>query len=413
MSRINLINVNPELNHILELGESNTRIRHTTHALPMGLIDKIVLFFKVLFLGRCEATDIREFEAYRNAIASEIRWLNKHQNDGSSKFFHRMKRILHVKAKMDYTGWSSSLKEHRDYKVYTAAIANLKAHSMANVDAWVSDPAKRGSAKTKKNICRWIKADDLQLKFAGYSNEIVYKAEEVPVGAVLLNHHEAYIAGNYLRGFKPSFMQRVNGLRDYFCKWFTGMPLVHAVAAIGQGRFLHVAKDNSETGESIGCCNGKPLIEDYSDAKRGKKGTKYMFGYEIMMPNYAKMGKAAGKTAAEMRNIIENDWVATLEGSQKHALTSFFNMVGTICNSSRPDDYDITQVYQDNPETGYSCSGLISAVFARYGVDIAQHNLKRLDKVSPADFALSEMFDIEFSNDRPLLEKLRLATLNK
>lgn len=410
MTRI--ASINSSLNHIIDLGESAKRIRKTCHAAQMSLIRKIVLFFKDVFCGGCKKTDIEEYNRYKKAINREVRWLQKYQNDakgGSDVYFLRMRRILHVKAKMDYTGWSNSLKDIQLFKTFETAVGALQKNAAALVDQWVADDSTKISRENKHSISRWIKADPLQLKFSGYSNEIVYKAEEVPVGAVLLNNSPAYLASNRMRGFRLTLQQRFDVIRNFFCRIFTGLPLIHAVAALGGGRFIHVAKDNEATGEHVGMCKGLPMLEDLSNAARAKqkKEPKYMFGYEIMVPNYERMAKELGKEPQEVMAMIQKDWTATLLSSQKHPKTSFWNMIGTILNSKRPEKYDITKVFELNPRKGYSCSGLISAAFARHGIDVVKASRKRIEKAAPADFAKSPLFDILYSNDRQKLLRFR------
>lgn len=407
MSGISL--VTPSFEHILSLGESCTRIRKSKFALHTPWHRKVVLFFRDLFYGGCPVTDRAEYRRYSALINREVTWLKDHQSTPNDEFFTRLKVLLHVKAKFDFTGWSKSLQNGSDFKEFTEGLAKLKAHAITTVDQWVNDSTTALSKREKHSIRRWVEADELQLQFAGYSNEIVYKAEEIPVGAVLLNNHPAYLVSNRLRGFKKTIMQRIKGIRNVVCRIFTGLPLIHTVAALGGGRFIHVAKDNESTGKRIGVCVGRPEIEDFSDEARTKAGKKpkYMFGYDVMLPNHQRFSDVLGIPRDQVETFLKNEWKPLLEASTKHPLTSFWNMVGTICNSTRPSTYNIRTVYQEKPGKGYSCSGLVSAVFARFGLDPVEKCKKRVEKAAPADFVRSNLFDIGFANNRGMLEGYR------
>ncbi len=202
----------------------------------------------------------------------------------------------------------------------------------------------------------------------------------------------------------------IRKIKTFFCRLFTGMPLTHATASLGGGKYIHVDKIVQSSGNKTGLCSGFPVVEDMGPAARGNKGSKYLFEYEVLVPNYAEFGKALNlPDKAAVEKFFKEDWTKTMVSSTGPGATksTCIEVFATVFNTARPKKYDITKVFNPRPKVGYSCSGLISTYLARYGIDVVKKYNKQVNKTTPADLMRSPLFTIAYSNDRPAFEKAR------
>lgn len=408
-------NVNLKLNHITSLSDSCNRVRKGENAARMSLGKRISLFFKDLFTGGCKATDNEEYNRYSSLIKRQIRVLKNTSNE-SDEFYKGIKTLLHVDAKITYTGWAKSLKNNIDYNQFKADLKTLQDSAKQSVKQWSESETQENSV-SKAAIKRWIEADDIQLHFAGYSNEIVYKAEEIPVGAVLLSNPEALKIRDKIKGYGYSLERRIQVIKGFFCKLFTQLPVTHAMASLGGGEYIHIDNKPSKGGK-LSLCAGQAKIEDFTPAKQKEKGkTQYMFGYEVLLPNHAEFAEQLNCKEENIPAFFEK-WSQTIRKSAEDGATptSPWNIISTVFGSNRPKDYDITKIFDPQGKGGYSCSGLICSSLAKHGVDIVKHSNKRVNKAAPSDFAKTRLYDLDYSNNRKFFAKIRdkaLAEANK
>ena len=239
----------------------------------------------------------------------------------------------------------------------------------------------------------------------------MYTAEEIPLGAILLSNAMAGIAADKVQGFKPRFQRKLQYIKGIFCKLFTGLPTTHSIAALGQGQFLHVddgkdVDDKPSDKKSKGLCSGRPILEDHSDAKRaeeGRKGKKYMFGYEIVVINKEKVAQKLDTSVEDVNVRLERWKNHLLEARKNKPSSSMIDIISTIFNTRRPKNYDITTVFNSN--NCYSCSGLICTALAAENIDVMKS--KRVNKVTPSDFFRSNIYDLAYSNNRSLFESVK------
>lgn len=403
------------LDYILELNDKCNRVRKGAHKEPVSIWNRIELFFKDLFTGGCRKTDIQEYLRFSPLIEKKITVLQSQQDNPSDAYYLGIKELLHVKAKIEYTGWAESLNNVEQYQQFSLALENLQQKAKVSTRKWLDTPTTIAS-EAKENIRRWIQADRQQLLFAGYSNEIVFTADEVPAGAVLLYNPRSLQARDKVLKFNTEFTNTVKRIKTVFCRWFTGLPVTHAIASLGGGKYFHVDKVSEESGKQLGVCSGIPMEEDLSIEKRkqnGKKGPKYLFEYEVLLPNKERFAEALNCSMGEVDTFFKEKWSATIcsagaqPGMSAPTVSNGWDIISTVLWSTRPEDYDITKVFQARPKTGYSCSGLISSSLAKYGIDIVKKQNKRVNKAAPADFVKTPFYDLAFCSDRKAFEAYR------
>lgn len=393
------------LDHILELNIYCDRIRKSNNAEPLSIIKKISnLFTSSVTLDQ---TDYTKYSSLINQKIQELNKIKKEYNSADQTqhqaFFEGIKTLLHVKAKIEYFGWSKSLKTNQNYKEFITSLEKLHKFAKDKIDRYAE------TQKEKTNLTRWIKAEKIQLLYSGYSNEIVYTADEIPLGAVLISNAFAAQAADKLKEIKPNFTRRIHLLKGILCKIFIKLPVTHAIASLGKGKFIHVdnVKDCEENNNSNQFCSGHPIMEDFSwetRKKQGKTTQKYLFGYEILILDQAKIQANLNISEKELSEKLTNWREKLLKAGQISPYSSFLKIISTFFNTRRPNkNYDIKKVF--NPKNAYSCSGLISATFASEGIDVLPG--KKVDKVSPSDLIQSEQFILAYSNNRPLFESIR------
>jgi len=420
---------------ITSLDDNCNRIRKSDHAEVLAskaatIWLRIVTFFQDLFSGNAyKANDNKDFDRYYTALDGKIKDLTKlagNKSDGSQTlFFEGMKDLWHVEAKIQYLGWAESLKDNENYKKFKTDLGNLQKTATANVKDWIAKGNDSYPTVQRQAIGRWIEAgseeDGKRIQFAGYSNEIAFKAEEVPCGAVMLYNPDALKVRDKINGHGTSAKHIIKKIKTFFCNLFTGMPVTHAMASLGGGKYFHVDKVSESSGKQTGSgCSGIPQEEDFTTAGPNRKGkVKYMFEYEIMVPNYAEFGKtllAEGhikeNSPAAVDAYLKKDWTATIkstEGTKESPATqsSFWDIISTVFGSTRPEGYVIEDVFNPRPESGYSCSGLVSASLAKHGIDIVEKQGKRVNKAAPADFAKTPYYDVAYSSNREGVEALK------
>lgn len=404
MNSIGGISKNLSLDHILELNRIRSRIRKGPHALKRSVWEKIVLFFKDIFCGGCKKTDIKEFRLYNPLLSRKITDLQKQQEKPDDEFFKSLKTLLHAQAKIQFTGWSKSLRNVPEYQEFTNALLELQKQAQKTVKIWHSK--SKLPQQQKDTLKRWAEADENQLKFAGYCNEIVYRADEVPIGSVLLVNPYGLRMRNKILRIKPNWEQKMQVLKGAFFRIAMPLPLIHSMVALGDGKFFHISKYNETKGKSLGI-RGGGVLEDFSEASRGGK-PKYLYGYEIMVPNKEAFEKVVRE---DLNKFLQEKWLPTIKRGIGATVLPRCTALDSVCCTKRPAVYDLKKTYNPRRKKGYSCSGIISASYAVHGIDIAPQ--KKVDRTAPADFALSPIFDVAFSNSRQKLEQLRAKQLKR
>lgn len=399
----------PSLDHILSLNHSCRRIRKGQYAVNMTLCQKIVMFFKDLFSSGRKAHDIQDYERYSALIKEKVQHLKEIKDSSSDEFYYGLKNLLHVNAKINFTGWARSLNENEDYNSFKNDLQDLQNFAKQSVKDWTESGPQENRAN-KMAIKRWIEADDKQLAYAGFSNEIVYKADDVPVGAVLLINPKGMRARDQIFGYGYSWARRLQKWKSKFHQIFTGYALTHAMSSLGHGLFYHIDDKCESLGKPMSVCGANvPIIEDFSLDARGNKGPKYMFGYEILFPNHEQFAKELHCPKEEVQDFLENEWRPTILSSsgENPSKTSTLDIMKTLWDVKRPENYDITAVFEPRPERGYSCSALISVTLAKHGVDVLKQCNKKVDKATPVDLLKTELYDHVFSNERENLIRFR------
>lgn len=413
------------LDHILALDDSCGRVRQSKNAESLSVGQRILRFARDLFSSGVKQNDVQEFNLYSPLIIREIEQLKEWQHNPEyvDQFYNKLKTLLHVKAKIDFTGWSKNIQNQPEYIKFVRNLELLAQHAVTGVRQWINNCSDSEKRIERHQIGRWIEADSLQLEFAGYSNEIAYKAEDVPLGAVILANPKALLIRDRLNGNGLSFSRLIQLIASFFYKLFTGLPVIHAIASMGKGHFVHLSSSSETTGKSV---KGgyQPIPEDYSKETREAQGlgAKYFFGYEVMLPNHQKIGKALNLTSeqiahGEVNHVLEQ-WRETIVSTtiphpitaQEPKISDSRNIIAAIFNTKRPENYNSAEEFQSHPDYGYCCSGLISASLAKHGIDITESTNKKASKATPADFALTHLFDIGYSNDRATLQALRDET---
>lgn len=419
---MNIQPINYSLEDILKLDERSPRIREMKKS--KSWLERFCDFFttkKVLEVRR-KTLDIKDYTEYSPLITKKMTELKNLASNPDAPdtatardaFFADLKKMLHVSAKIKFYGWADNLKEHSSYNDFEKNLNELQILAKKHVKNWVNEKSDTLQVD-KGKIQRWIEADEKQLLFSGYSNEIVYKAEEIPLGAVLLSNPIAGKAADKMQGFPIRMGRKIQGFKGILCQRFTGLPVTHSMACLGNGQFLHVddGKDvDAANNHKPRLCSGRPVLEDHSLEKRseaGKEGSKYMFGCEIVIPNKEAMAAQNHESVSDVDNRL-NQWKdKMLEARQKAPVSSMADIIATIFRPKRPKKYSIQSVF--NPSHSYSCSGLISSAMAAVGIDVDTR--KKVHKVTPTDFISSPLFDIAYSNERALFEAYRKKVASK
>lgn len=370
---------------ILGLKDYGDRVRHQSE----GFLTRIWNAVKSCFSSYQQRADKAEFLKYYPLLDKKITLLNIEKDQSTEQFYSGVKELLHVQAKIQFTGWAKNLGNIPEYAEFKNALQKLQNIAKEGIEKWVSTESLTGLPKIEKEkIKLWINANTEQLSYAGYSNEIPLWSNSIPIGAVLLYNPQSKQNKKHSNLLKK--------IKAFFCNLFTGLPVTHAFTHLGEGKFFHVGK--------TGTFSGTPREEDFS--------SRFLYNCEILVPNRREFAKAFECPEGQVDEVMKH-WSATLRtaGEQSNMApptrSKFWDIISTVLPSCRPKNYNIRNVFQARPKNGYSCSGLVSSALAKYGIDIVEKFKKRVDRASPADFARTRYYDIAFSNDRPKLEKFR------
>lgn len=413
------------LDTILKLNGEGGRIRNGKIWNTSTYFGNFCLAMHDLWHGSSrKSSDLNEFNKLNDLLRARIRTLQFTQNEPNEAWYRDIKTLLHVNAKFQATGWSKSLKNDANYECFTSALQELKAHAVKSVKTWVDHQECLSEAEIneRKEIARWIEADEAQLEFAGYMDAVPWRADEVPAGAILLTNPKALKLRNKILGFKQSWgqyiasglMKGIKEIKAIVCGLMTGYPVTHAMFSMGNGRFFHVDKDES----SRWGCSGVARIEDHSLASRQSKAKpgvkakpKIWFDHEIMLPNRANIEKRLpkGKTYDKfMADCLEE--FEKIANSKEKVKTTFGTLVKVPFGRPRPEkNYDPATVYDNNimRGEGMSCSGTICGAMAKHGYDFAKQLNIKVEKASPTDFLISSDYDIGVVFDKSSVEHLR------
>lgn len=348
----------------------------------------------------------------------------------SDDFFQGTKKLLHVRAKMQITGWEESILASEDqdvvsqYKAFSKSLDLLQTFAKLHVREWLNSARSSLPKAKKQEIARWFEANQEQLKFAGYSDGIAYAAEEIPAGSILLHNHLACVAQRHLKGQTTSTMQKMAIIKGKIHEWATGLPYTHAMICLGGGKFVHMEKANESSEEKVqACCSGELQWEDYTDAKRQEQGKapKIFYECDIVEPNAEEFAKVVSHdpihSVQQAQKVTQRFFTDQKPGSWRHCLEEAHkakpikvrvqDLCMTVYRPQRPAHYNPRVVFDQMHVRGegLSCTGLISSSLAKFGVDI--NPAKKVHKLSPADFALSKYYTVLYSSNQEKIYKLK------
>ena len=426
--------VNSTINTIISLDGECGRYRNGVAIRISNIFKKIFYFIKDFFSGGINRVNRLQFKKVQPILLQEVQDLQKQKDQlPKDEFFLRVKKMLQVKGKIYMTGWEKSILKSKplkqEYREFLFELKKLQSLAVESVEDWKKKESTY-SKEEKHSVSRWILANEEQVKFSGYSNEIAYKASEVPVGAVLLYNPKARMVQDKMRGHNKVFLNVMQKIKLSFCNFFTGYPTTHALVSIGNGKIVHMDKENEATGASSFGCSGTYQEEDHSLKARqvrakaiGKDSAgvdeRIYYGFDIMLPNYDKFHESLfpevdkkelskEKAKEEVEKELQEGWVKTLASAEEKVTTTLGSMFKTVFRSKRPKKgYDIKKVFNPENKAAYSCSGLIGVTFGKHGIDVSKDLNTRVEKVSPTDFLTAPMFDILYANNRKLADQLR------
>ncbi|MES2274009.1 MAG: hypothetical protein V4487_07440, partial [Chlamydiota bacterium] len=297
--------------------------------------------------------------------------------------------------------------------------------------------ALRADVDNRKRIVRWIQADSNQRRFAAHLNtsDVPYRGDEIPAGSVLITDPNAFLLALKISGKKPLWKSIVVKIKSLLCHFFNGMPHTHAEIALGDGEFfdLDKAKDN--------CLQGQGMIKVRKEKKRAGKieraaqrnpgptgpgqasylsicgkelghppyrsgespslqegvlqKHRVLYYATIVQPNQKAMVEAHNERFPELpvQNFQELWAMIDREARASAPLVkaSIWDILKTGIKIKRTSDYDSTAAWQPGIKR-YGCSGTVSALFSKYGIDIGQEFNKVDQNVKPADFLKSKFF---------------------
>lgn len=264
-----------------------------------------------------------------------------------------VKQLLQVHARFELSGMKKSLEGTPFYNRFLQRIKLTQ------------DAAK------KKSIDPWIQATDFERLFATYfeRDRLPLRAVDVPRGAILLTHVDSMLTGYKLKGHKLRFRQRLKHIKAFLFKLFTGESYIHAVLSLGNGEFFHLDK----RGDAYG-----GVIQDAKD--------KVCYQYQIILPNKDAIMKDA---PLECFDTLMDNICAEAKTTGLRVKIRGSKIVFNIGRNRFKRKKGLQWILEKRE---YTCSSLINALFAHFGIDISKKLGKDPQYIAPGDFLHSHYF---------------------
>ncbi len=339
-----------------------------------GIISRIIFAIKEFFSGGWENRDILTFtDFYDSFFKQKIIDLTQQisTNQNLDQTLTEIKDLLKTKAKIANSAWAKSLGTSLEYGFFQSECDALQELAKAHLPPAIN-----------KTTFRWIQATDSQQRFAAYLNldEVPYRFEEIPKGAVMLTDPHAFLLGLKIKDTWPWVKTSVIRFKAWACKFTTGKTVTHAELALGGGESFDLDKPDGNWWQGQGTI---------------QKRTNRIFYGTIVVPNGQAMLDAYNRRfPLERLNTFDDLWAKIDLEARTQAVNvkvTIWDIIKTAIPRTRAPDYDCTKAW-DPSNNQYSCSATTSALFSKFGIDIGEEFSKVDQNISPADFLRSKFF---------------------
>lgn len=342
-------------------------------------VSRIVFFIKELFCGGQLKNDKREFAAVYQMAQERIQSLTGELKsvDFSAETFHQVSIALKIEARIVNSIFGKNLKRvEPNYLKYRTQVEKLRLLALSKLGSININPIEE----------RWIRANFSQRLFAVCLNldEVPYKFCELPRGTILLTDPILFVKSAHLQK-KGHLLQRILlHIKAIFCWLGTGLQYTHAELVLGNGDSFDVDK------KSGAFFSGEGKIKSRKDKVCYKAivvpNQEKIFSAH--QENYKKRGLQPYETPELLWDAIEKE----ARESVGMIRANFFDIIKVVSTGSlRTADYD-SALSWDPAHKRYACSATLSALLAKFGVDIGEQFQKRDENISPADFYRSHFF---------------------
>ena len=213
-----------DVNSILQLQPSDT-FRSGVLVHLNNLIARIIFAIKEFFTGGWSAHDLEAFaKDYYPRVRGKIilleQKLTNHLDEERS--FLELSELLKEEAKISNSSWGSTLKKSSpEFAHFHSTLHEVQkiAQKSELFSKWIHQEGQEQIA------ARWIRATDVERYFAAYFNldQVPYRFEEIPAGAVMLTDPEAYLKYCELNN-NQHFLQLVFvKIKALITRFFSGM----------------------------------------------------------------------------------------------------------------------------------------------------------------------------------------------
>jgi hypothetical protein len=362
-----------------ELQPSDT-VRMGKVAALRSFLDRIVFSVREFF-SRQALRDELEFKNIHPLLTRKIEELNQSLLQTPEEALPEVVALLKLSARISNSLWGKSL-SRKSCAEYGQFLVNVERTRRLALN-YLSCPNQ-----APLSFQRWIAATETQRRFAVYCHreEVPYRIEELPPGAVLLTDPKASLLKMEIEG--QSTMAKICSLsfKGLLCFLATGRRLTHAELYLGDGSTFDLAQTKDLS------WNGQGMIRDRKD--------KVFYGH-VMLPNRQAMLAAYNERFPEDSCICFEELWAKIDrearSSAENVKANFRDIINTGFPRTRRSDYDCTKAW-DPATKHYSCSATISALFGKFNIDIGKQFEKMDQNITPTDFFLSTYFTHQKSN---------------
>lgn len=342
---------------------------------------KIYWCIKDLFAGGRGKQNRKEFERFYPLLNKKITQI---KGAGFQHFKERkqLKEMLVLQAKIEASAFGKGLKQGQKFAAFTQMTLKVQKLAQKKVSPPVlpKNPVDQIRFWRKPSetftVKRWIYSNPLQRVFAVNRNTdfLPMRGDEVPGGSLLLTDPFADAKGHLLLGRTLNFNQK---RKLYFdgpmVKLISGKALTHTTLGLGHENYFHLGKPDK----------GKPsgLYETWTE-------TKNLHRYRIYLPSETLIKKIGKKNFPKFLEKLNKE--ARTHGVKKRA--TLFTMVRMfLAFISKRKKGETFKNYWDRTQM-FSCSGAITALFAKYGIDIGKEFNKKPYAVHPTHLSKSKYF---------------------
>jgi hypothetical protein len=384
---------------ILELGEDDF-FRDGLVIHIANIFHRIIMLIVDFFTGGRELLDNRQFNrVYTSSLVQRVSLLERMSNAGqySEEFFTDLKKVLIVLAKLQVSGWASSLtaRGNHNFQDFTARLSALHAEGRRQVNEWASHNREPAAVELR----RWIESSPFQRNFAAASEsgQLPYRMSEVPAGAVLLSEVDSSLLGLRVKGITPTFCQLFRKFKAAIMELFTGSAVTHAELCLGNGRVFHLDKRDDQW------FSGNGFVEERAHGERGEE--RICYHHEIWVPDRERIVAEYNERhpGAPVRNFDElfAQMNRQIERSGHRMTISLASIIKLGFPSARPENYDAARAWAPGARE-FACSGAVAALYGRIGVDLGHELDKMAEEVTPGDYRRHSYFQRFFTHsNRP------------